>query len=121
MLKILVVDDNPINLKFLFYALRHDYDIEMAQDGDEALTKTLAKKYDMIILDLWMPKIDGAEITRQIRSLESNMNRATPIIFCTTSNADADKKRCYGFGANDYLVKPVQVNQLKERLSYYLG
>ena len=75
----------------------------------------------MIILDLWMPEIDGAETIRQIRSLESNINQNTPVIFCTTSSADKDKDRCYSFGANDYLIKHIEVKLLKEKLAKYLG
>lgn len=106
-MKILVVDDNTINLKFLFYTLRNEYDIEMANNGNEALKMTYSTKYDLIIMDLWMPFIDGAETTRQIRSLDDNMNNKMPIIFCTTSCDEDDKKRCLTFGANDYLIKPV--------------
>ena len=120
-MKILVVDDNPINLKFLFYSLRGDYEVEMANDGSEALKMSRNTKYDMIIMDLWMPVMDGAEILRQIRSLNSNINQETPIIFCTTSNAEDDKERCFSFGANDYMVKPIQVDLLKEKLEYYLS
>ncbi|KOH43130.1 response regulator [Sunxiuqinia dokdonensis] len=120
-MKILVVDDNPINLKFLFYSLRNDYEIEMASGGAEALRLTKGTKYDLILMDLWMPLIDGAETTRQIRSLDSNINNSTPIIFCTTSSDDTDRKRCLTFGANDYLVKPIQVNLLKEKLEHYLA
>lgn len=120
-LKILLVDDNPINLKFLFYTLRNDYEVEMASGGKEALNLTRNTKYDLIIMDLWMPLIDGAETTRQIRSLESNINKKTPIIFCSTSSADDDKQRCFRFGANDYLLKPIQINLLKKKLAHYLG
>ena len=120
-MKVLIVDDNPINLKFLFYSLRGDYEVEMANDGYEALKMSNGQKYDMIIMDLWMPEIDGAEIVRQIRSLESNINKKTPVIFCTTSSADQDKDRCYSNGADDYLVKPVEIKLLKEKLAKYLG
>ncbi|WP_299579598.1 response regulator [uncultured Sunxiuqinia sp.] len=120
-MKILVVDDNPINLKFLFYSLRNEYEIDMASGGDEALHLTQSIKYDLILMDLWMPLLDGAETTRQIRSLGTNINKQTPIIFCTTSSDDDDRQRCLTFGANDYLIKPIQVNLLKEKLEYYLG
>lgn len=120
-MRILVVDDNPINLKFLFYSLRNQYEVEMANDGNEALKKTNQIKYDLIIMDLWMPVIDGAETTRQIRSLNSNINNKTPIIFCTTSSAETDRERCITVGANDYMLKPVNVGLLKEKLRYYLS
>lgn len=120
-MKVLVVDDNPINLKFLFYSLRGDYEVEMASDGYEALKKSEAQKYDMIIMDLWMPEIDGAETVRKIRSLNNNINNKTPIIFCTTSSSQQDKERCLSFGADDYLVKPIQIDLLKEKLTKYLS
>jgi len=120
-LKVLIVDDNPINLKFMYYSLRGDYDIEMAENGYDALKMTEANKYDMIILDLWMPDIDGAELVRQIRSLKSNVNNQTPVMFCTTSSADQDKDRCYSFGADEYLIKPIEVKLLKEKMEQYLG
>jgi CheY-like chemotaxis protein len=93
----------------------------MASDGNEALRKTNHIKYDLIIMDLWMPVIDGAETTRQIRSLNSNINNKTPIIFCTTSCAQTDKDRCLTVGATDYMLKPINVVLLKEKLEYYLS
>ena len=120
-MRILVVDDNPINLKSLFFSLRNEYDVEMANDGHEALKKTRNIKFDLIIMDLWMPIIDGAETTRQIRSLASNINNKTPIIFYSTSSVEKDKKRCFTFGANDYLIKPLNIGALKKKLEYYLS
>ncbi|WP_321287027.1 response regulator [uncultured Sunxiuqinia sp.] len=120
-MKILVVDDNPINLKFLFYSLRGDYEVDTADESPKALRLSKVNKYDLILMDLWMPLIDGAEITRQIRSLNDNINNKTPIIFCTTSTADADRQRCFDLGATDYLVKPIQAKELNEKLKHYLG
>lgn len=120
-MNILIVDDNPINLKFLYYSLRDEYDVDLANDGHEGLQMTKSKKFDLIIMDLWMPRLDGAEVTNQIRSLDSNLNQSTPIIFFTTSNAEDDKKRCLSMGANDYLVKPINTMRLKEKLEYFLS
>ena len=118
-MKILVVDDNPINQKFVQYSLRNSHDIDTANDGEEAVNKAAHNFYDLIIMDLWMPIMDGAEATLKIRQLERNSNRKTPIMVFTTSNMENDRNRCLQYGANDYLVKPVPAATLQEKVKCF--
>lgn len=118
-MKILVVDDNPINQKFVQYSLRNSHDIDTANDGEEAVIKATQNSYDLIIMDLWMPIMDGAEATLRIRQLESKSDRHTPIMVFTTSNMDNDRSRCMEYGANEYLVKPVRAATLQEKVANF--
>lgn len=118
-MKILVVDDNPINQKFVQLSLRSAHVIDTANDGEEAVMKASSIAYDLIIMDLWMPIMDGAEATLRIRQMDRQRNRHTPIMVFTTSNMENDRSRCLEFGANDYLVKPVRAATLMEKVSCY--
>lgn len=118
-MKILVVDDNPINQKFVQLSLRNAHVIETANDGEEAVMKASNNLYDLIIMDLWMPIMDGAEATLRIRQLDRQYNRQTPILVFTTSNMENDRTRCLEFGADEYLVKPVRAATLMEKVSHF--
>ncbi len=118
-MKILVVDDNPINQKFVQYSLRNAHDIDTANDGEEAVQKATLNSYDLIIMDLWMPIMDGAEATLKIRQMESESGRMTPILVFTTSNMENDRTRCLKYGANEYLVKPVRAATLQEKVEHF--
>ncbi len=107
-MKILVADDNPLNLRFVERVLSKLYDVETANDGLEALNKVYSSNYDLIILDLWMPPgLDGAEVTYQIRQYENKLGDNTPILIYSTSQIENDKKRCLAKGADQFLIKPV--------------
>ena len=118
-MKILVVDDNPINQKFVLYSLRNAHVIDTANDGEEAIEKVIHNTYDLIIMDLWMPIMDGAEATLRIRQLEHLPSRQTPIMVFTTSTMEKDRNRCLHYGANDYLVKPVRAATLMEKVAFF--
>ncbi|PTN10276.1 response regulator [Mangrovibacterium marinum] len=118
-MKILVVDDNPINQKFVQLSLRNAHVIETANDGEEAVIMASRNIYDLIIMDLWMPIMDGAEATLRIRQIDQENNRKTPILVFTTSNMENDRTRCLEYGANEYLVKPVRAATLMEKVSYF--
>ncbi|WP_372774970.1 response regulator [Mangrovibacterium sp.] len=120
-MKILVVDDNPINQKFVQYSLRNAHIVDTANDGEEAVMKASANTYDLIIMDLSMPIMDGAEATLRIRQLECEPNRQTPIVVFTTSNMENDRERCMKYGANDYLIKPIRAAKLMEQVALYSG
>lgn len=119
-MKVLVVDDNPINQKFLFYSLKKYYEIETADNGLEAVEKAENKNFDVILMDLLMPVMDGAEATLRIRSSENKRNKHIPIIFVTTNDFEHDKIRCLNNGGDDYLIKPVDVNDLLISINYHL-
>ncbi|MFV0378931.1 MAG: response regulator [Mangrovibacterium sp.] len=118
-MKILVVDDNPINQKFVQLALQTIHSIDTAGDGEEAVRKAANNTYDLIIMDLWMPVMDGAEATLRIRNMEGVCNRQTPIMVFTTSDTENDRARCLEHGASDYLVKPVGLKTLVEKVACF--
>ena len=119
-MKILVVDDNPVNQKFATLSLHNQYDIETADHGLEALKKVQEKKYDLILMDLFMPVMDGAEATMRIRQMDNNLNQHIPIVFYTTSDLESDRRRCLQNGANDYLIKPLKAGYLQKRINNIL-
>ena len=116
MLKILVVDDNPVNLKLVEYILRDIHEIHTANNGEEAVSMTEGTRYDLIIMDLFMPFMDGAEATFRIRKSENNKSNHTPIMIYSTSCMDNDKERCMKYGADEYLVKPVRIDMLRNKV-----
>lgn len=110
--KLLVVDDEPVLLKGLKYTLEQEnYEIDTAVDGAEAYEKAINGKYDLIILDLMLPKMNGLEVCEKIR--EQSM---VPIIILTAKGEDASKVLGLEYGADDYLTKPFNVLELKARI-----
>lgn len=114
--KLLVVDDEPVLLKGLKYSLeQEDYTIETAVDGEEAYFKAQNHVYDLIILDLMLPKMDGLEVCRKLR--EHSM---VPIIILTAKGDDSSKVLGLEYGADDYLTKPFNILELKARIKAIL-
>lgn len=110
--KILIVDDEPLIVKGLKYSLEQDnYEIESAQDGEEAISKFFAGQYDLILLDVMLPKIDGIEVCQRIRE-RSNV----PIIMLTAKGDDMDKILGLEYGADDYMTKPFNILEVKARI-----
>jgi CheY-like chemotaxis protein len=118
-LKILVVDDNPINQKFLYYSLRNRYEVGVANNGLEAIEMLDKETFNLILMDLSMPIMDGAQATRRIReSVQANYQNI-PIIFVTTNDFDNQRERCLSCGANDYMVKPIDIMDLISNIDYH--
>lgn len=110
--KLLVVDDEEILLKGLKYSLEQDgYEIDTAVDGMEAYEKATNNNYELIVLDLMLPKMDGLEVCRKIR--EESM---VPIIILTAKGEDTSKVLGLEYGADDYLTKPFNILELKARI-----
>jgi len=116
MSKILIVED-----EIAIAELEKDYlelsgfEVEVANDGKAGLDKALKEDYDLFILDLMLPGVDGFEICRQIRS-EKN----TPIIMVSAKKDDIDKIRGLGLGADDYMTKPFSASELVARVKAHL-
>ncbi len=114
--KILLVDDEPVLLKSLKYSLEQEnYKIDTATDGKEALRKAADHNYDMIVLDLMLPKVDGLEVCRQLRETST-----VPIIILTAKGDDSSKLLGLEYGADDYLTKPFNILELKARIKVIL-
>lgn len=115
-LKILVVDDNPLNRE-IFFDLINDYknnvEVAMADDGKMALLKIKQSEFDVILMDIQMPKMDGYEATRQIRKLKNNKAN-TPVIAMTAHVLEGVAEKCDQAGMNDYVSKPINLTILHQ-------
>lgn len=117
---ILLAEDNYDNqelMKDIFETLH--YEVDIANDGEEALEKWKNNKYDLIILDLHMPKKDGFQVSMEIRALEGQTSRI-PIIALTASALASDRKKCLEFGMDDHISKPIDIDMLEKKLKKIL-
>lgn len=114
--KILIVDDEALLVKGLKYSLEQDnYEIDAAYDGKDALNKSQTESYDLIILDLMLPEMDGLEVCQKIRETSQ-----VPIIMLTAKGEDMNKILGLEYGADDYLTKPFNILELKARIKAIL-
>jgi len=110
--KILIVEDDPPTTRMLGDALSDaNYQVVVARHGLEGLRRFYSERPDLVILDVMMPKLDGWEICRRIREFSY-----IPIIMLTAKGAEADRVRGLEYGADDYLVKPFSMRELKARV-----
>jgi len=113
---ILLVEDNKINQRIAMLNLRKlGYDVEIAENGEEALSKFRHKRFDLIFMDVQMPVLDGLEATRQIREFEKTISGRHPVhIIAITANAmKGDRENCLAAGMNDYISKPFRAEELR--------
>lgn len=109
--RILIVDDEPSITEFVSYAMQKEgYQTEIASDGEEALRKIEQQHFDLFILDIMLPGIDGYELCRRIRTKMS-----TPILFLSARDTELNKVVGLELGADDYLAKPFGVRELLAR------
>lgn len=114
--KVLVVDDEKLIVKGIKFSLeQEDLEVDAAYDGEEALEMVKKEKYDLIILDVMLPKIDGLNVCRQIREFSN-----VPIIMLTAKGEDMDKIMGLEYGADDYITKPFNILELKARIKAIL-
>ncbi len=120
---VLIVDDNKINrivAQRLLATL--GYSCDVAANGRLAVEQLEHTTYKAVLMDVQMPELDGFEATRLIRSSESKvLNHEIPIIALTAYAGDDDKARCTAAGMNDYVSKPLVLEELKSRLTKYVG
>ena len=110
--KVLVVDDEKLIVKGIRFSLEQDgMEVDCAYDGEEALNLAKANKYDMILLDIMLPKMDGFEVCQAIREF-SDM----PIVMLTAKGDDMDKILGLEYGADDYITKPFNILEVKARI-----
>jgi CheY-like chemotaxis protein len=118
--KILLVDDsNTILMVERMMLMKGPYEIVTASDGQEAIAKALIEQPDLILMDVIMPKMDGFEAVRQIRSRPAI--RDIPIIMVTTRSEAQNVENGFESGCNDYVVKPINGTELLSKLRSYLG
>jgi two-component system, OmpR family, response regulator VicR len=110
--KVLVVDDEKLIVKGIRFSLEQDgMEVDCAYDGEEALEAAKKKEYDVVLLDVMLPKITGFEVCQQIREFSS-----MPIIMLTAKGDDMDKILGLEYGADDYITKPFNILEVKARI-----
>jgi signal transduction histidine kinase/CheY-like chemotaxis protein len=119
---VLLVDDHPTNRLLLMRQVHAlGYAAESAENGVEALEKWKSGRFAMVITDCNMPEMDGPELARSIRRLESaNGGKRTPIVACTANALGGEAELCFAAGMDDYLPKPVELTELLKKLDGWL-
>ena len=116
MKKVLVVDDEKLIVKGLKFSLEQDdMEVDTAFDGEEAVEKARANSYDIILLDIMLPKFSGLEVCQMIREFSE-----VPIIMLTAKGDDMDKIMGLEYGADDYITKPFNILEVKARIKAIL-
>ncbi|WP_163526266.1 response regulator transcription factor [Halobacillus ihumii] len=114
--KILVVDDEErIRRLIRMYLEREDYIVDEAEEGNEALRKALQEDYDVILLDLMMPGMDGIEVCKELRE-----KKATPVIMLTAKGEESNRVQGFEVGTDDYIVKPFSPREVVLRVKAIL-
>ncbi len=112
MSRVLVVDDEKLIVKGIRFSLEQDgMEVDCAYDGEEAVRLAQENEYDMILLDLMLPKLSGLEVCQQVRDFS-----AVPIVMLTAKGEDMDKILGLEYGADDYITKPFNILEVKARI-----
>lgn len=118
--KVMVVDDYPINLELATEMLRiMECDVDMAEDGQEAIDLCKNNNYAVIFMDIQMPKIDGYTATKMIREMEGD-DKHTVIVAITANALQGDREKCLDAGMDDYISKPIQGENIEKILQKYV-
>lgn len=119
---VLLVEDNLINQKIVVLSLKKLVkNIEIANNGKEALDRFGTSRFDLILMDIQMPIMNGIVATKKIREIESNSNFHIPIIAITANALLGDKEECLAAGMDDYISKPFQIEVLIQKMKKLLG
>ncbi|MGE0018501.1 MAG: response regulator [Draconibacterium sp.] len=122
-MKILLVEDNLMNQKVVMFNLKKlDCEILAAVTGSQAVNLFKNNVFDLVLMDIMLPEMDGYEITGVIRKIEkeNNVENPVPIIALTANTYDNDKEKCFNAGMNDYISKPFNARQLIEMIEKYM-
>ena len=115
-LKILLVEDNLLNQRIVMFSLKkYNHVVTIANNGLEAVEKFNEAEYDVILMDIMMPVMDGLEATVKIREVEemNNTDKRTPIIALTANTMDNDRNTCLSYGMDEFMAKPFDIEKLK--------
>ena len=116
MTKILIVEDEKQMADFISLELNHEgYEVDICYDGEQGYEKAMETNYDIILLDIMLPKINGMEVCRRLRTKKN-----TPIIMLTAKGDITDKVNGLDIGADDYLTKPFEIEELLARMRVIL-
>ena len=118
---VLLAEDNPVNQEVARELLLElGLTVDVAEDGERALRMAAAQDYDLVLMDVQMPVLDGLDATRAIRALGGRRGQV-PIVAMTANAFDEDRRRCLAAGMNDYLAKPVQPEALAQGVMRWLA
>lgn len=117
-LRMLLVEDNPINQRLIDFTLRKDFEITIANNGQEAVGLFSVDRFDVVLMDIMMPVMDGYEATVKIREIEGSddTQRRTPIVALTGNTLDNDRQKCLAAGMDEYLTKPLILETFHQAL-----
>ena len=116
-LRILLADDNPVNCRIAVLMLeKAGHQIDVVNGGADAIEAVRGKAYDLVLMDVQMPDVDGLEATRRIRALPV-AHAGVPVIAVTASAMQGDDQRCFDAGMNDYVTKPIDRARLLSKVS----
>jgi two-component system, sensor histidine kinase and response regulator len=120
-LRILLAEDSAVNQKLVVELLtRQNHEVAVARTGAEAVRLWESQPFDLVLMDVQMPDLDGMEATRRIRSLEKQTGRRTPILAMTAYAMKGDRERCLAAGMDDYLAKPIHSRELFDKIAELL-
>jgi CheY-like chemotaxis protein len=120
-LEVLLAEDQLINQKIVVQLLtRKGWTVTTALNGLEAVSQAEKKRFDLILMDVQMPGMDGFEATREIRRNASSLNAASPIIALTANAMKGDRERCIEAGMNDYVTKPLLPEEFFRTIQKYI-
>jgi CheY-like chemotaxis protein len=114
-LMILLVEDNLLNQRIVTFSLKKfSHEVVIANNGVEAVELFSEKKFDVILMDIMMPVMDGLEATVKIREFEVNnkIEKRTPIIALTANTMDNDRDKCISYGMDEFMAKPFDIEKL---------
>ncbi|WP_045025721.1 response regulator [Draconibacterium sediminis] len=120
---ILLVEDNLLNQKVVIFNLKkYNYNVTAVTNGPEAIEQVKQNDFDLVLMDIMLPEMDGYEITAAIREYEkaNAIENPVPIIAITANTLDNDRERCFKVGMNEYLSKPFTAAQLIEKIRIFI-
>lgn len=121
---ILLVEDNLLNQKVIMFNLKKfKYNVIAVANGFDAIDTFKNKTFDLVLMDLMLPEMDGYEITQAFRKheKETGIEKEVPIIAITANTLDNDRQKCFDVGMNEYLSKPFTAEQLVEKIRLFLA
>jgi len=114
-LSILLVEDNMLNQRIVTFSLKkYNHLVSIANNGQEAVDQFMTSTFDVILMDIMMPVMDGLEATIKIRDIEksNHIKKRTPIIAITANTMDNDRDKCISLGMDDFMAKPFDADKL---------
>lgn len=120
MVTILVVEDNPMNMELTVDLLEADgYNVEQAEDGPMALDLVKKKGFDLILLDMQLPKMDGLEVLDRLK--KSDQTKDVPVVALTAHSMRGDEDKFINAGCNGYISKPIDIHEFRKTVAGYVS